>query len=253
MIFQQHFPNIIDRVIALHLYNDSKNPKQIDLVFSYIPSIDRFIHLRSLSLSNIYTYIMIMKILNQCHQLPDLISLKFHSCYFTDYRTHFQLIIDNIWTLPKLIHCEIDIFFIRRLKFCLPTKISSSLESLRLIQCTFNLNQINQLFERTPRLKHLSISIKNYADDYLPILLTTLISLKIRIYRTQNASKIVRLLQNMPNLRRLDMHILFHIIDSDELKHMITNYLPKLKKFHFKMSNPVDFIENLATHMLNYT
>ena len=56
-------------------------------------------------------------------------------------------------------------------------------------------NQINGLFEYTPRFKRLSIYIKSdEKDDYKHSPLPTLIDLDIRTYDTSEASKMISLL-----------------------------------------------------------
>jgi hypothetical protein len=52
MICQHHLPFIADRVIYLSLCDGNETPGQINLFFSYIPSIDQFTHLQSLKLLN---------------------------------------------------------------------------------------------------------------------------------------------------------------------------------------------------------
>ncbi|CAF5111222.1 unnamed protein product [Rotaria sp. Silwood1] len=53
MVCQHHLPFIVDRIMTLTLSNYDSTPKQINLFFSYIPSISQFTHLRSLNLWNI--------------------------------------------------------------------------------------------------------------------------------------------------------------------------------------------------------
>ncbi|CAF1179433.1 unnamed protein product [Adineta steineri] len=53
MICQQHLTFIADRTTTLALSNGENTPEQIHLFFKYIPSFDKFIHLRSLSLRHL--------------------------------------------------------------------------------------------------------------------------------------------------------------------------------------------------------
>jgi hypothetical protein len=64
-------------------------------------------------------------------------------------------------------------------------------------------------------------------------------------------SKIVLLLQNMSNLRHLDIHIFSDIIDGNQLKYIITSDLPKLKTFHLKIERAVDSVENIEKQIIN--
>ena len=63
MICQQHLPFLADRVIALDLSDCHDTPGQIDLFFSYIPSLSPFIRLRTLNVSSIHSYLQLTKLL----------------------------------------------------------------------------------------------------------------------------------------------------------------------------------------------
>ncbi len=74
LICQQHLPYITDQIIALELINDNETPNQIDLFCSYRRSFGQFTHLRTLTLSHLRSYEILLKILNECQ----------HLCYLTD-------------------------------------------------------------------------------------------------------------------------------------------------------------------------
>lgn len=246
IICEQYLPFITDQVITLSLSNGDDTPQQIDLFFSYISSINQFTHLRSLSLFNFRTYKIIMKIIDQCHELRHFTRLKFKTCSFTSSHRHFQSIVNNIWSLPKLIHFECDVICIVRPGFSAAVKISSSLQRLSLVQRRTTLNQINQLFEYTPHLKHLSIIVKHLIDsDYLPSSFPTLINLNIHVSNVFDMSQIIYLLQNIPNLRRLNINLKSNLIDGYKWEQIIDNYLPNLKIFQFQMQHILDFNQNI--------
>jgi hypothetical protein len=108
------------------------------------------------------------------------------------------------------------------------------------------MNQINQLFEYTPQLKYLSTFVidltkENYNGSPLP----TLIQLKIYSICSSNIWKVIIFLQNIPNLRHLDIKIWFELIDGHQWEQIIENYLPQLKTFALTMRNKLSFDENI--------
>jgi hypothetical protein len=70
----------------------------------------------------------------------------FRISFFSNVSADLQLIIDQIWSLPKLIYCHFDLYINEEPTFCLPTIISSSLKYLYLPKSKLQWNQINQLF-----------------------------------------------------------------------------------------------------------
>jgi hypothetical protein len=200
MICQQHLPFILDKVITLDLSDGGETLEQINLLYSYISSFNQFTQLRSLELFNIQSYEGLLKLLDECRHLNNLTHLKLHYCSFQNDQIDLQSMVNNIWSLPKLTHCYFGMTIKQRCCFCMPTVISSSLECITLFQHEFEMNQINQLLEYTPRLKHLSeCYLTSINDNYIASPLPTLIHLKIKFYR-DDVSKLIIFLQNIPNL-----------------------------------------------------
>ena len=246
MICQQHLPLIADRVYALRLSDSKDTPEQINLFFTYIVSFSRLTQLRSLSLSLIRSYEILLKVTNECQHLCNLTHLNFSSYYLKKCQVDFQLITNNIWSLPKLRYCNFHIRTQEQHIFGTPTKISSTLEYLNMHGYKLKWNHINQLFEYTPRLKHLSIPVRSSDDDdYSPMPLPTLISFDAAISCTSNTSKLLSFLQNTPNLRRLNVNLRSCSINGYQWEQAIRNYLPKLKVFRLQMEARLSLDENI--------
>jgi hypothetical protein len=156
VICQQHLPFIADRVIQLQLYGYDDMSQQINLFLSYIPSFGQFTHLRSLMLSNLHSYETLLKLLDKCQYLDSLTHLTFSSCSCSNGDANFQLIVDKIWSLTKLTKCSFGID-IGQTTFCLPTITSFTLKYLTVSGSKLELNQLNQLFDYTPRLLSMMI------------------------------------------------------------------------------------------------
>ncbi|CAF1684293.1 unnamed protein product [Rotaria sp. Silwood1] len=235
MICQQYFPFITDRVISLHLFNSDDTPEQLNLFSSYIPSFSQFTHLQLLELFNIDSYKRLLKVLNECRHLNNLTHLKLHSCSFGNDQVDFQSIVNHIWSLPKLTNCYFGITVKNQRRFCVPTIISSSLECITLFLSELTMNQINRLFEYTPRLKRLlKCDLARINDNYKASSLPKLIHLDISFY-SDDVSKLILFLQNIPNLRHLNIDIFTKLIDGHQWEQIIRNYLPKLKTFKLKL------------------
>ena len=94
--------------------------------------------------------------------------LKFSSRYTLVGSSAVTVIMNNIWNLPKLTHLELDMRKSSEWKtFCIPTIISTSLQSISISQHTFDCSELNQLVHHTPHLTCLNASIRSYEYWYL--------------------------------------------------------------------------------------
>ncbi|CAF3310963.1 unnamed protein product [Rotaria sp. Silwood2] len=245
MICQRHLPFIANRIIALSLSDYRETPGQINLFLSYIPSFKQFTNLRSLSLSNLRSYQTLLKLLNESHHMKNLTHLNFYSCSFPNEQVNFQLIADTIWSLPKLTNCFFSIMEEQKI-FHMPTVVSSSLKYVSIFGSELQRNQIKQLFDYTPRLKHLSTLIKPVSGtNYIVSSVPTLTTLNIYFFDDHIASKINLFFQGMPNLCHLSIDIQSDLIDGYQWEQIIRNYLPKLKTFRLKMKQKCFQQENI--------
>jgi hypothetical protein len=246
MICQQHLPFIADRVIQLRLYGYDDGSQQINLFLSYIPSLDQFTHVRLLTLSNLQSYETLLKLLDKCHYLNSLTHLNFFSCSCSNRDADFQLIVDKIWSLAKLTHCNFGIDIGEGAIFCLPTIISSTLEYLTIFFNSLELNQLNQLFDYTPRLKDLSVNVQSIIDDdYIVSPLPTLSKFCISFSLDFVTTEIDIFVQSMPNLRYLHVLLFSELIDGHQWEQIIRDNLPKLKIFKIYMGEEFPFDENI--------
>ncbi|CAF4225264.1 unnamed protein product [Rotaria sp. Silwood2] len=246
MICQQHLPRVADRVVCLSLFEHEETPKQINLFLSYLPSFDKFIQLRSFSLYGIRSYKRLVKITHECYHLCNLTHLNFYNCSLEDNQVDFQLLVNNIWSLSKLVHCNFSIDIKGEKFFHTPTKKSISLKRLSIYGSALKLKEIYRLFEYTDRLKSLSINVE-FDDNNNDILspFPTLIELYIICYHRTVTSKMISLLQNTPNLRRLNVSLWSNFIDGHQWEQIIRNYLPELKIFRLEMGETIPFDQNI--------
>ena len=108
MICAQDLRRIFDRVSVLSFAQVNNIPKQMGIFFSHIPSLEHFTHLKALSFSEIDKHETTLQIIDQCMYLHYLTHFKIYFGHFSDYEQYLQLIIEKIWSLSKLVHCEMD-------------------------------------------------------------------------------------------------------------------------------------------------
>ncbi|CAF5035303.1 unnamed protein product [Rotaria sp. Silwood1] len=246
MVCQHHLPFIADRIVTLTLSNYDSTSKQINLFFSYIPSISQFTHLRSLNLWNIPSSRTFLKITEKFHHLYNLTHLPLKFYFKFNDQMNFQLINNNIWNFPKLTHCHFEGYIDKQWDFHLSTRFSRSLSNVYISAFKFQLNQIYQLFQYASHLKHLSIYIdSDENDEYKPIAIPTLIDLKIFNFYTSDTSKVIAFLQNLSNLHRLNINLSYNLIDGYQWEQIIRYYLSKLKIFNLNMKKKFSIDQNI--------
>ncbi|CAF1471106.1 unnamed protein product [Adineta steineri] len=88
---QQHIPRLTNRVYGLSCAEYNWNPGQMDLFFTYIPSFEQFSGLRSLSLQNIASSEILIKIIQELPYLLNLMHLTINCYSAREYFIDFQL------------------------------------------------------------------------------------------------------------------------------------------------------------------
>lgn len=254
-ICSEYLPQMSDCIPQLSLSNHEETPTEIEEFLAFNPSFRSLTQLYSLSLTELRSYSTLMQILDRCHELPNLTHLNLINGFFFEDHIDFQLMIDQIWSLPHLLHCTLGIG-IKGQSFRPPTLISSTLQSISIEKFPIKLNQLNQLIEHTPQLTSLSISILTFLDnDYIATPLPSLTELSIHSIVTCNASTMDVLFRNTPNLIRLNINLL-EFIDGQQWEEMIVNHLPYLIHLKIQMKstvpNPLDIQQRLETLITSF-
>ena len=235
-VCQHYLPSIIDHITALLLSDNDETPQQINRFFSHGLKLDQFIHLRSLTFYHLSSDELMKNIMMTWSNLPYLTHIKFSQCYFSYRENDVLHMMNSIWSLPKLTHCYLDIMFRWTFSLTLPTVISSSIESLSILNIACTPNQLTHLYQHTIRLRHLCVKVSADSGDALSSsTASSLISLKLQFRCYNSIDLITHTLKDLNNLRRLTVEILDIYIDGHQWKEIITNYLPKLKLFQLKM------------------
>ena len=244
----EHLPQMSHCIPHLHLSNHEETPTEIEEFLCFNPSFTPLMQLQRLSLTELRSSSTLMQILGQCHQLTNLTHFNLINGFFSEDQINFRSIIDQIWSLPQLLHCTLGIG-IKGQSFRIPTRTSPTLQSVSIEKFQIKLNQLNQLIEHTPQLNSLSISVLTFLDnDYIPSLLPTLTDLSIHSIVTCNSSNMAILFQNTPNLIRLNINLL-ELVDGNQWENMISNHLPNLIHLKIQMKSTVTNPSNIEEQL----
>src|SRR5262249_20877428 len=83
---------------------------------------------------------------------------KSNKCYFA-ITNDFVSLINHIWRLPKLQHCEIDLIDIYNEAFVGLIIVSSSIEFVLAKSIYFQWDDLSKIFKYTPKLRHLHVTL----------------------------------------------------------------------------------------------
>jgi hypothetical protein len=231
-VCQENLPLITDQIVSLGLSDEDEIPQQTHLFRSSGWNLNRFQHLRSLSLDHIRSGEIISEILLEC---PQLIHLNLTSCYFGRRQDDILRLMNSIWNLSKLIYCYLNLNFKYGLNMSTPTNVSSSMEHLSILGVSCHIGQLTHLCEHTPRLRYLVLDLSvTHGNEQIQTPILSINELNLVFVGVQDGV-IENLLQHVPNLCQLKIETCYLDMDGYEWEEIIRNYLPKLKEFHLKM------------------
>jgi hypothetical protein len=251
MICQQYLPSLADYIISLHLSVDNETPEQIHLFFSYVPTLNDFTHLQSLSLYNIHSAKTVEKLMIEWHQLQNLTYLYIVDCCLQDHQCNLIKITNNIWSLPKLICCHLDIYREKENIFNAPNIISTSIQYLNIKTLICHFTELLHLFRNTPSLRNLSIGdIQLDANtEQLSLIPSSITKFKLTFSNSINIFR--NLLPMIPNLTDLTVETWNVNINGYRWEQIINTYLPKLRIFRFKMAVKIDTNDKTRKHKID--
>ncbi|CAF4218428.1 unnamed protein product, partial [Adineta steineri] len=234
IICKKYLPLFNHQILSLRLSDDDNTPQQISLFLSYGLRLEQFTHLQTISLSHIHSSSILNKLLTDCLYLPSLTHFTLTNCHISIDQISTDHLYNQIWSLPKLTYCYVDINFSDRSYFPKPTIISTSLKSLHIPNISCDFNELIHLFQVTPNLQYLSIVFVDYTDEYdLSLFYAPITRLKLSFDCSLNILQYF--LQNLSNLQHLTLETSNIYMNGYEWEDFICKYLPKLKIFQFKM------------------
>ena len=241
---QQYLSSIINQITNLHLSDNEETPNLSKLFLSRGFTLNRFIHLKALSLYCIQSFDTFNELIIQCKYLPYLTHLKMIKCLFNYHENDGQCLINNIWKLSKLTHCIFDQIVLRKMRFTGIVVKSSSIKYLTLEKVTCDFQDLFHLFEYTSNLQRISINLLyGFPKQEFQSLISSILSLKISYHGCTNM--LINLFENLSNLTHLTLETFDIYCDGYEWERILINYLTKLKVFQLKMNLSFPSQENI--------
>lgn len=231
-ICQENLRLAVDSIILLRLSNE-ETPSLSELILSRGYTLDRFIHLKSLSLHYIESLGTLTKITSQCRYLFHLTHLEIINSECGETQPRISNLLNNIWNIPNLTHCNLN-GIEKRLTF--PSQISSispciKYLSMKNINC--NLQFLSTLVKCTPNLEYLCTTITCRSTmEYLEYVMPSMITFEVSLTNILNST----IFEKMPNLNNLTIELQNMYLDGHEWEEIIVAYLPKIKVFRLKMT-----------------
>ncbi|CAF1464169.1 unnamed protein product [Rotaria sp. Silwood1] len=234
---------IIDRIISLNLSDNDETSHLPVFFLSHGYTLDQFKYVQSLSLNSISSIGIINKIISQCRHLQHLTHLYIIKCYIYCDDKGKLLLMNNIWSISKLIYCYFDCFPSSNNAFIASTIISQSIEYLVMKNIKCDLNNLSYLFQCTPNLRRLHTTIScNSRQEELKNIFSSIISLKLIYLGSIDSMKY--LFQNLKNLSSLTLETSGIYLNGYEWESFLTDALPQIKRFRFKMNFNFKHINN---------
>ncbi|CAF1428295.1 unnamed protein product [Rotaria sordida] len=235
IICQYYLPSIIDQIISLTISDDDETPNQSEIFLSYNFTLDKFIHLQSLTLYSIQSFDQLDQLIFQCCQLPYLTHLYMIDGYNDGRKNDIQFLINNIWSLPKLYYFYLNYHSSSKIWLNKISIISLSIEKLFIENITCTLQDLSHLFKYTPSLRYLNTTIHfNFDDEQIPIVtLSSITSLKLTF--ESSVPVMINLFQMLPNLYSLTLKTMDIYLSGNRWKKILMKYLTKLKIFQLRM------------------
>ncbi|CAF1245128.1 unnamed protein product [Rotaria sordida] len=234
IIRQRYLSLFINEIKSIYLSNNDTNPHEIDIFISRLYPLYRFENLQSISFFNLYSIEKINRILNDLKHLSYLTHLYFKESYIQYDPKTILIMMNNIWSLPYLTHCHLDIYFEDVCHLIPPNVISCTLKHLSMSGVQCDLDNLSLLYEHTPYIEYISINLWDpYDDHYQLSLIPSLTKMKLKC---ESSSRIIQaVLRKVPNLINLTIETKIMHMDGHMWKDILNKYLPNLKIFNLKM------------------
>ncbi len=212
----------------------------------------QFTQLRSLSVDSIRSEQTQNKILSELPQFQHLTHLNMTMLLFKLTETTLEHIINTVWSLPQLIHCHMK--SIQWSLDFIPTVTSSTLKYLSLDGGSVGLSQLARFFTHTPHLKNLFVRIDGHSNNQVIFQsFSSMTTLKIH-WLSGSENELINILASMPNLYQLKIETQYIGLNGSQWEQIISDHLPKLKKFHLSMKSSRfrgSSVQTLIENLLN--
>ncbi|CAF2933159.1 unnamed protein product [Rotaria sp. Silwood2] len=246
-LFCKKYLLLIAQQINSFCFSDNdETPNLFDNFLSNGFNLTQFPNLNSLSFFHVAYIKRINTIFTNSFYSMSITRLKFNKCYF-GLTQDFILLINYIWRLPKLRHCELDVIDIYDRMFSGLTIVSSSIKFVLVKSIFFQSIDLSNLFERTPHIQHLHATLSEV--NIQPLTNIALSIIKLNIFVRSSPFGMIELLKKTPNVRHLTVESWDFYFNGYQWKETIENYLSKIKVFRFNMGYYLPNNENMLQQL----
>jgi hypothetical protein len=158
-IFGQHISIVDDRIVVLRISDDDETPGLIEHFLRRRLSLASFSNLRSLTFTHIPSYECLREVIDRCHTVPNLTELRLEQCRMGLDIDQYESITRDIYSLPRLVHCHLDINCIQQLPAVAPTRALPALQRLTIESAEMSTDTLTTIATNAPQLRHFAIRI----------------------------------------------------------------------------------------------
>jgi len=228
-ICQNSIQLLTNQIHSISLSNDDQTPNLPTKFLSYQLSFD---HLHSLTLHSIHSFAILNEFLTNFSRLTHLYLVQ---CGYYLNKTNLLHLINKIWSMSKLVHCQFDCFSIGQMNFPRMSTISYSIEyfSMKNLHCDFT--DLGHIVQHTPNLREFHPNIECvFQTEQIYLNFDNLTNLNLIF----NGSKysFEKLVEKLPNLHQLKIQFEHIVLNGDEWEKIVQNHLQLLKSLSFKMT-----------------
>lgn len=235
-ICAEPLPCLIDSVRSLYLSNQ-ETPHLCRLLFARGFTLDRFVHLQSLTLHHIHPLRTLVEITAQCRSLVHLTHLDAVECNFEEKLAQRSVLnlFNNVCSIPALVDFRFNGIHLQQVSLPLLTAVSWTLHDLAIQNISCDFSTLSHLLSTsTPCLQRLTASVYSHSvEDRLLHVVPSLVSLTLTFDGCVDSLKNV--FAFVPNLTNLSVQTLSICIDGHEWQQLFDRHLLHLRTFHLKM------------------
>ena len=242
LICREYLSSITHQITSLCLSDDDRTPNQPELFLPYRFTFDQFEHLKTLSLYSINSWKFLTLIIYQCRSLQYLTHLNIINQRSTDrFQRESTCLINNIWSLSKLTHCNLTHFFTSRYLFEEISVFSLSIKYLSIEDIFDHLNSYHNLFDHTPNLQQFKTNMYIKYLEHIPSQFVAPLIVNLTLSFNGKEQSLLILFKHLPNLSHVTLEISDKYWDGYYFEKLLTDYVPNIIKFRFLMSftNPI--------------
>jgi hypothetical protein len=161
-----------------------------------------------------------------------LTHLNLINCYYTDGPSDLLVLLNTVWSLPRLTHFHFDLNSREEGFIFVPTQIPLSLQYLSISGLSYGSKELAGLLEKTRRLRFLAVNFKAKAE--LPDVTFPLSSFTtLKIFYQGSCDGMIIIFERMSHLHHFTVDASGLDLSGGDWESIIVGHLPKMKVLQF--------------------